>query len=174
MIVKIGANPEDKSVVQNLLQGVETNVRVLRNKLNMLSIEHPMALEVAQVEKEKQDLTEEVIQRNDEITKLKEINSMLQQKIDSHVCTIVVQDDSEDPMDKLTRVMNELHIYENEMNKIQRDYKSALKVIKSIERELAMYKENADKCRNDFQVASQEIKELKEKVKGNMSLIQAK
>ena len=37
-----------------------------------------------------------------------------------------------------------------------------------------MYKENADKCRNDFQVASQEIKELKEKVKGNMSLIQAK
>jgi len=53
MIVKIGANPEDKSVVQNLLQGVETNVRVLRNKLNMLSIEHPMALEVAQVEKEK-------------------------------------------------------------------------------------------------------------------------
>jgi len=43
---------------------------------------------------------------------------MLQQKIDSHVCTIVVQDDSEDPMDKLTRVMNELHIYENEMNKI--------------------------------------------------------
>lgn len=37
-----------------------------------------------------------------------------------------------------------------------------------------MFKENVDKYRNDFQAASQEIKELKEKVKGNMSLIQAR
>jgi len=60
------------------------------------------------------------------------------------------------------------------MKKIQRDYESALKIIKATKRDLAMSKENDEKYRNDFQVASQEIKEVKEKVKGNMSLIQAR
>ena len=37
-----------------------------------------------------------------------------------------------------------------------------------------MTKEIAKKYRRDFQATQQEIKELKEKVKGNMSLIQAR
>jgi len=46
-----------------------------------------------------------------------------------------------------------------------------LKVIKENEREIEMSKENAYKYKNDFQATSHEIKELKEKVKGNVSLI---
>ena len=95
-------------------------------------------------------------------------------RIDSHVCTILVRENSKDPTNKLTRVLTELQIFENEMKKIQRDYESALKIIKATKRDLAMSKENDEKYRNDFQVASQEIKEVKEKVKGNMSLIQAR
>jgi len=37
-----------------------------------------------------------------------------------------------------------------------------------------MTKETAEKYRRDFQAAQQEIKELKEKVKGNISLLQAR
>ena len=86
-----------------------------------------------------------LLQINDENAKLKEMNSILQQKIDSHVCIILVQADSEDPTNKLTKVMIELQIFENETKKVQRDYESDLKIIKSTERDLEMPKENVEK-----------------------------
>jgi len=79
------------------------------------TIEHVMAPEVTHVEKEKESLTEELIKRNDEIAKVKEIHIVLQQKIDSHVCTIVIPTNWEDPTNKLTRIMTEMNISENEM-----------------------------------------------------------
>lgn len=112
LIVKIGVNPEDKIAVQKLLQGAETEIQVLRKKLKLPSIEHPMATEVAEVEKEKETLIQEILQRNEEVTKLKEMNLVLEQKIDSHVFTIVVAADSEESIAKLTRVMIELQIAE--------------------------------------------------------------
>ena len=60
------------------------------------------------MEKEKEALTEELIKINDEINKLKEINSILEHKIDSYVCNIIVRADSEDPVDNMTRFMTEL------------------------------------------------------------------
>jgi len=85
--------------------------------LMMPAIEHVMTPEVTQVEKEKEALTEELIKRNDEIAKVKEIHIVLQQKIDSHVCTNVIPTDSEDSTDKLTTVITEMNISENEMKK---------------------------------------------------------
>ena len=101
------------------------------------------------------------------------MNFVLQHKLGSHVCTILVQLDSEDPIEKLTRVMTELQILENEMKKIQRNFEDSQKILKITEKELAMARETTTKYKNDFQVASSQIKELKERVKGNMYPIQA-
>ncbi len=83
----------------------------------MPAIEHVMTPEVTQVEKEKENLTGELIKINDEIAKVKEINIVLQQNIDSHVCTIVIPIDLEDPTNKMTRVITKMNISDNEMKK---------------------------------------------------------
>lgn len=59
----------------------------------MPSVEHLMASEVAHVEKEKEILTNELLQRNDEFSKMKEVNYVFQQKLDAHVCIVFVQED---------------------------------------------------------------------------------
>lgn len=105
-------------MVQKLLQGARKKIQVLRNKLKFPVVEPVMALDVAQVDKEKEILTKELMERNNEVGFLKELNISLQQKLDTHVCTILVQLDSKDPIDKLTRVMIELKISEDEMKKM--------------------------------------------------------
>lgn len=140
----------------------------------MPSVEHLMASEVAHVEKEKEILTNELLQRNDEFSKMKEVNYVFQQKLDAHVCIVFVQEDYEGPADKLTRVMTELKISENEMRNIQRDFESVMKIIKATENGMDMAKQTVEKYKNDSHIYFQEIKDLKEKVKGNVSRIQAR
>ena len=108
------------------------------------------------------------------MSKPKKMNDMLHKKLDSHVCTNVLSSDFEDPTAMLTQVMTELRMAEIDLNKSQRDLDSALKVIKATEQEVPMTKDNVEKCMRDYQTSCQEIKELEEKVKGNMSLIQAR
>lgn len=83
---------------------------------------------------------------------LKEMNLSLQQKIDSHICMIVVATDSNDPTEKLTRVRIELHISENELEKKKTDLYNVAKIIKATEHELFMTKEIAEKYIRDFHV----------------------
>lgn len=82
--------------------------------------------------------------------KLKEVNLSLQQKIDSHVCTMMVAIYSEDPAEKLTWVRTELHISKNELKKKQTDLENFVKIIKATEKELFMTKETAEKYRRYF------------------------
>lgn len=56
-----------------MLQGKEAKIHVHGKRLRLPSLEHPMATEVAQVEKEKEVFTNELLQRNEEVTKLKEM-----------------------------------------------------------------------------------------------------
>jgi len=63
---------------------------------------------------------------------------------------------------------------EDEIKKMQRNLDGTKQILKITGRELAMAKDTTSKYQNDYQTTCHEIKELKEKVKGNMSLIQAK
>ena len=101
---------------------------------------------------------------------MKELNAGLQQKINAHVCTIVVHLDSKDPTDKLTRVMTKLKISEDEIGKIQMNLDDTKEKLKHKERQLNMAKENASQYHKNYLTTCDEIKELK----GNMSLIQAR
>lgn len=76
----------------------------------MLAVEPIMAPEVDQVEKEKELITQELLEIRKGVATLKELNASLQRKINTHVCTIVVQLDFEDPAHKISRVMTELKI----------------------------------------------------------------
>ena len=60
------------------------------------------------------------------MSKLKEMNDMLQIKIDSHVCTIAVSYDSKDPTAKLTQVMTDLRMAEIDLKKSQRELDNVL------------------------------------------------
>ena len=59
VFVNIGVNPNDNSVVQKLLQSVESEINVLKKKLKLPSGEHSMAAEVAEVENEKENLLQQ-------------------------------------------------------------------------------------------------------------------
>ena len=56
IIVKIGVDPNDKSVVQKLLQSVESKINVLKKTLKLPTGENSMASEVAEVGNEKESL----------------------------------------------------------------------------------------------------------------------
>jgi len=60
------------------------------------------------------------------------MNSFLQEMLDTQVCTILVQLDSDDPTDKLTKEMTELKILEDEMKKMQRNLDDTKKILKII------------------------------------------
>lgn len=73
---------------------------------------------------------------------LKELNAGLQQRIDTHFCTIVMQPDSKDPTDKLTRVMIELKILEDELKNKNKNLDDTKEQLKHKERQLNMAREN--------------------------------
>ena len=89
-IVKIGVDPNDKSVVQKLLQSAESENNVLKKKLKLPNREHPMVAEVVEVENGKESLLQQLLQKEEEISKLKESVLNLQSQIESHYCTIVM------------------------------------------------------------------------------------
>lgn len=102
-----------------------------------------MATKLAQVEKEKEVLNNDLLHSNEEVDKLKETNTTLQHKFESHVCIILVQVDYKDPAATITQVMTKLNIAKSEMKKNQNDFDNEMKVIKATEHELYMEKESS-------------------------------
>ena len=129
------------------MHSAKAKIQFLKKKLKLPAGEHPMDVEVAQVEVEKEQLLQDLLQKNEEISKLKEMNDMLQKKLDSHVCTIVVSSDSEGPTAKLKQVMTELRMVEIDLKNTQRELEKACKVIKVTKQEVFMTKENVEKYR---------------------------
>jgi len=165
-------NPKHNTIFQALVYHVEYEIQRLRRKLNLSATEHVLAQELAQTEKEKKILTHEMVERNQEVASLKELNVELQQKIDKHVYTIVVQPRPGDPIEKLTRVMTELKISEDELKKLQKNIDDTKVQLKHKERQLNIAREHSTQHDKNSQSACDEVKELKDKLKGNMSLIQ--
>ena len=107
------------------------------------------------------------MQKEEEVTKLKKISLSLQNHIESHTCTFVFPSGNEDPLAQISQLTTELQMVERDRKRAQADLETATKIIKATEEEVSKYK-------MDCQTADAEIKSLKEKLKGNISLIQAK
>lgn len=97
IIIKIGVNPDDQLVVHKLLQSTKSEIGVLKKKLNLPTGEHPIAIEIAKVENEKEKLLQDVLQKTEEVSLLKESLDKLQRQVDTHVCTIVMPANADDP-----------------------------------------------------------------------------
>ena len=69
-----------------------------------------MATKVSQVETEKELLLQAFLDKYEEISNLKETGEMLQKKIDSHVCTVAIPSNLEDPTAQLIQVSTELRL----------------------------------------------------------------
>ena len=167
IIVKIRVDPKDRSTMQKLLQSAESKIFLLKKKLKLPTGEHSMAAEVVEVESEKESLLQQLLQKEEEISKLKETVLKLQSQIDSHSCTIIMPFGNDDPAAQLSQLNIELKMANKYLKKAQNDLETVTKIMQAKDGEI-------DKYRTDCQTANAEIKSLKEKLKGNINLIQAK
>lgn len=78
--------------------------------------EHVTKTELTQVEKEREILTRDIVEKNKKVVILQHVQ-ILQQSIYKNVFTIVVLAESEDPAEKLTKVINDLNISYGELKK---------------------------------------------------------
>ena len=69
-----------------------------------------MAVEVAEVEPKKEKILQQMLQRDADISRLKETIAKLHGQIDSHVCTIVFSSETDDPATKLSQLSTELRM----------------------------------------------------------------
>ena len=65
MIVKIGVDLNGRFVVQKLLQSAESEICVMKKKLKLPIGEHSMAVQVAEVENEKEKLLQHLLQKEE-------------------------------------------------------------------------------------------------------------
>lgn len=107
------------------------------------------------------------MQKDEEISKIKQTAVSLQNHFDKHSCTFVFPTGNDDPQAQIVQLNTELQMAERDRKRAQTDLETTTKLIKVIEDE-------ADKYKLDFQNAEAEIKNLKERLKGNLSLIQEK
>ena len=78
IIIKIRVNPDDQLTIQKLLQFTKSEIGVLKKKLNLPTGGHPLAVGIAQVENEKENLLQDVLQKIKEFSLLKETLDKLQ------------------------------------------------------------------------------------------------
>ena len=97
IIMKIGVDPNDKAAVQKLMKSAEIEISTLRRKLKLPAAEHSMAAEVAEVEKEKEELRQQLLKKDEELTKVKQTAISLQNHIENHTCTFFVPTGNADP-----------------------------------------------------------------------------
>ena len=126
-----------------------------------------MVAEVEKVESEKESLLQWILQKEEEITKLKETMLSLQNQIDSHSCTIILPLGNDDPAAQISQLNIELKMTERYLKRAQNDLETVTKIMQAKDGE-------SNKYRTNFQTTDPEIKNLKEKLKGNISMTQAK
>jgi len=81
IIIKIGVNPNDQPIVKKLLQSTKLQIGVLTKKLNLPIGEHPLAAGIVEVENEKENLLQDVLQKTEEVSLLKETLDKLQRQV---------------------------------------------------------------------------------------------
>lgn len=87
---------------------------------------------------------------------------------------IVVPEDTQNPIDHLTQALTELQLYEGELKKIHSDFDTAKSQLAQKEKQLQALVIKAENVIKDLHVSTHENKDLKAKLKGNMSLLEAR
>lgn len=72
IIIKIGVNPNDQPAIQKLLQSTKSDIGILKKKLNLPTGEHPIAIGITELENENEKLLQDVLQKIEEVSLLKE------------------------------------------------------------------------------------------------------
>lgn len=174
IIIKVGVNPDDQAVVQKLLQSVKSEIGILKKKLNLPTGEHTIAARIDEVENEKGKLLQDVLRKTEERSLLKETLDKLQKQLDTHVFMVVMPSNTDDPATQVLQLGTKLKMAELDAKKAQRELETTCKLLNFSEEESRREKYNANKYIEDLLIAEDEIKRLKEKMKGNVSLIQAR
>lgn len=94
--------------------------------------------------------------------------------MDTHVCTIEIPTNIDDPTSQVLQLGTKLKMVEHDVKKAQRELETTCKLLNLSEEEAIREKNNAKKYREDLLRAEDEIKRIKEKINGNMSLIRAR
>ena len=95
---------------------------------------------------------------------MNQIALSLQNHIESHTCTFILPYGNEDLVAQISQLATELNMVERDHKKAQTDMDTSMKIMQAKEGESCEYK-------LDCQIFEVEIKNLKEKLKGNISLI---
>ena len=95
--MKIGVDPNDKEAIQKLIQTAEIDISTLRKKLKLPTTEHSMAAQVAEVEKEKEKNLQQLVQKDEELSKTKKTIISLQNHTESHTFNFVFPTGDVDP-----------------------------------------------------------------------------
>ena len=108
-----------------------------------------------------------MLKKDEELTKVKQTAISLQNHIENHTCTFDFSAGDFDPQAQVIQLSTELKMAE-------RDFKQAQSELATNTKMMQGWEEKAHENKKKLQKADDEIKELKEKLKGNISLIKAK
>lgn len=97
----------------------------MKKKLNLPTGEHP----IAEVENEKEKLLQDVLQKTEEVSLLKESLDKLKRQVDTHVCTIVIPTNTDDSIAQVLQLGTELKIIEHDVKKAQIKLEIACKLL---------------------------------------------
>lgn len=90
-------------------------------------------------------LLQDILQKIEEVSLLKESLDKLQQQVSSHVCTIVTPTNVEDPTTQVLQWAIELKMVEHDTKKVQRELETACQLLNLSEDQTRTEKENAKK-----------------------------
>ena len=108
-----------------------------------------------------------MIKKDEELDKVKQTAITLQNQIQNHTCTFDFSAGVADPQAQVAQLNTELKMAERDCKQAQSELNTALRLMQGWEGKANENEENLHK-------AEEEIKELKDKLKGNISLIKAK
>lgn len=141
--------------------------------MKILGSEHVQTKELVHIELEKEKLTKELVDRNDEVVDRKIQVVELQEKMNYHVCVVEIPKYPQNPTEHLTKALTELQLSKGELKRVQRylDFANTRPAQKEKQLEVALT--NVEIINKNMQLSAEEVTELKPKLKGNMSLLEA-
>lgn len=98
----------------------------------------------------------------------------LQKKIYSHIYVVVFPQNPQNPTDNLTKALIDLRLLERKLKNIQIDLDNTKYMLETKDNQFKSTEASVDQINNKYEVAQYEIKGLKNMLKGNISLVEAR
>ena len=91
--------------MEAIIQSSQYKIEELRKKLKIPTYEHIQSKGLAQVEVENETLVNKLINKNNEVVVLNKQVAELQQRIDSHIFIVIMPEETQNPIDQLTKTL---------------------------------------------------------------------